>query len=118
MWNQNGKSPSITFEYTLVQPQPAGYYGFPPASADSQELPGPPLAALLSHNSSYSPAASEPLLGLPGPSLGLAVSRGPESNELCPLAGGGFCEEPPRGKGIRGNKVKGEARGLGWGWKG
>ncbi|XP_060055334.1 ADAMTS-like protein 2 isoform X2 [Erinaceus europaeus] len=58
VWNQNGKSPSITFEYTLLQPQharglPSIFYSFSEGtsdSAESQELHGAGLAAFLQHN--------------------------------------------------------------------
>ncbi|XP_054989001.1 ADAMTS-like protein 2 [Sorex araneus] len=108
VWNQNGRTPSITFEYTLVRPQPAGYYSFPP--------PGPALAALLGHNASlYGPAESrgldKQLLGLPGPGLGPAASRGAETNELCPLASGGACGGAPQGRGLRDGNVTGAASG-------
>ena len=72
MWNQNGKSPSITFEYTLLQPphthrlQPI-YYSFSDPtsdSAESQELDGAGLAGFLQHNASLFGQASSERLGL------------------------------------------------------
>lgn len=118
MWNQNGKSPSITFEYTLRQPPDAHhirpvFYGFSePASqsADSQELDGPGLAAFLHHNGSlYGQASSERLgldnrlFGPPGLGTELSLSEGQETNEVCEQADGGACDGPPGGKGFRGN---------------
>ncbi|XP_062938647.1 ADAMTS-like protein 2 [Cynocephalus volans] len=116
VWNQNGKSPSITFEYTLLQPphthriQPM-YYSFSEPtseSAESQELDGTGLLDLIQHNGSlYGPASSERLglenrlFGHPGPEIELGLSKGPETNEVCEQASGGACEGPPRGKGFR-----------------
>lgn len=128
MWNQNGKSPSITFEYTLRQPPDAHrlqpvFYGFvEPASqsAESQELDGPGLAAFLQHNGSlYGQASSERLgldnrlFGPPGLGTELSLSKGQETNEVCERADGGACHGPPRGKGFRGNWAGARAgRGL------
>lgn len=125
MWNQNGKSPSITFEYTLLQPphepherrpQPV-YYGFSePASesAESQGLDGAGLMGFVPHNGSlYGQASSERLgldnrlFGHPGLDMELGPSQGQETNEVCEQAGGGACEGPPRGKGFRGNQEEG-----------
>ncbi|KAB0394055.1 hypothetical protein E2I00_001759, partial [Balaenoptera physalus] len=72
VWNQNGKSPSITFEYTLLQPPHAHriqpiYYSFSePASdsAESQELDGAGLVGFLQHNGSLYGQASSEQLGL------------------------------------------------------
>lgn len=125
VWNQNGKSPSITFEYTLLQPPHAHriqplYYRFPePASesAESQELGAPGLLGFLQHNRSLFGQTSAERLGLdnrlfspPGPGIELGLSKGQETNEVCEQAsGGGACEGPPRGNGFRGNQ-----EGAGW----
>ncbi|ELK07343.1 ADAMTS-like protein 2 [Pteropus alecto] len=116
VWNQNGKSPSITFEYTLRQPPDAHrirpvFYGFAePASqsAESQELDGPELVGFLQHNGSlYGQASSERLgldnrlFGAPGLGTELSLSKGQETNEVCEQADGGACDGPPRGKGFR-----------------
>lgn len=129
VWNQNGKSPSITFEYTLRQPPDAHrirpvFYGFSePASrsAESQELDGPGLAGFLPHNGSlYGQASSERLgldhrlFGPPGLGTELSLSKGQETNEVCEQADGGACDGPPRGKGFRGNWA-GASRGGGLG---
>ncbi|XP_063506071.1 ADAMTS-like protein 2 isoform X8 [Pongo pygmaeus] len=122
VWNQNGKSPSITFEYTLLQPphesrpQPV-YYGFSePASesAESQGLDGAGLMGFVPHNGSlYGQASSERLgldnrlFGHPGLDMELGPSQGQETNEVCEQAGGGACEGPPRGKGFRDRNVTG-----------
>lgn len=124
VWNQNGKSPSITFEYTLLQPphthrlQPL-YYGFAePASdsAESQELGRAGLLRFLQHNGSlYGPASSErlgldnQLFGPPGPEMELGLGRGPQTNEVCePASGsGGACQGAPRGQGFRGTGTAG-----------
>ncbi|XP_019495009.1 PREDICTED: ADAMTS-like protein 2 isoform X3 [Hipposideros armiger] len=123
VWNQNGKSPSITFEYTLLQPphahriQPV-YYSFSEPtseSAESQELDGPGLLGLLQHNGSlYGHASSERLgldnrlFGPPGSEIELGLIKGQETNEVCEQASGGACEGPPRGKGFR----EGNATGM------
>ncbi|XP_032021456.1 ADAMTS-like protein 2 isoform X1 [Hylobates moloch] len=122
VWNQNGKSPSITFEYTLLQPphesRPQSvYYGFSePASesAESQGLDGAGLMGFVPHNGSlYGEASSERLgldnrlFGHPGLDMELGPSQGQETNEVCEQAGGGACEGPPRGKGFRDRNVTG-----------
>lgn len=126
VWNQNGKSPSITFEYTLLQPPPAihrppVYYSFSePASAsasvESQELAGTGLLGFLQRNVSlHSPGSSEQLsldnqLFRPrGPDVGLGLGQGQETNEVCEPAGGGACPGPPRGKGFRDHNATGTA---------
>ncbi|XP_040819291.1 ADAMTS-like protein 2 [Ochotona curzoniae] len=126
VWNQNGKSPSITFEYTLLQPphthrlQPL-YYGFAePASdsAESQELGRAGLLRFLQHNGSlYGPASSErlgldnQLFGPPGPEMELGLGRGPQTNEVCePASGsGGACQGAPRGQGFRDHNATGSS---------
>ncbi|XP_043325998.1 ADAMTS-like protein 2 isoform X4 [Cervus elaphus] len=116
VWNQNGKSPSITFEYTLLQPphthrlQPIYYSFSDPASdsVESQELDGAGLVGFLQHNASLFGQASSERLGLDnrlfghrGPGIELGLSRGQETNEVCAQASGRACEGPPRGKGFR-----------------
>ncbi|XP_060009808.1 ADAMTS-like protein 2 isoform X6 [Lagenorhynchus albirostris] len=124
VWNQNGKSPSITFEYTLLQPphahriQPV-YYSFSEPTADStesQELDGAGLAGFLQHNGSlYGQASSEQLgldnrlFGHRGPGIELGLSKGQETNEVCAQASGRACEGPPRGKGFRDGNATGTA---------
>ncbi|XP_067598812.1 ADAMTS-like protein 2 isoform X5 [Pseudorca crassidens] len=125
VWNQNGKSPSITFEYTLLQPphahhiQPV-YYSFSEPTADStesQELDGAGLVGFLQHNGSlYGQASSEQLgldnrlFGHRGPGIELGLSKGQETNEVCAQASGRACEGPPRGKGFRDGNATGTAR--------
>ncbi|XP_029058320.1 ADAMTS-like protein 2 isoform X4 [Monodon monoceros] len=124
VWNQNGRSPSITFEYTLLQPPhahriPPVYYGFSePASdsAESQELDGAGLVGFLQHNGSlYGQASSEQLgldnrlFGHRGPGIELGLSKGQETNEVCAQASGRACEGPPRGKGFRDGNATGTA---------
>ncbi|XP_078187239.1 ADAMTS-like protein 2 isoform X5 [Callithrix jacchus] len=122
VWNQNGKSPSITFEYTLLQPphehrpQPI-YYGFSePASesAESQGLDRARLMGFVPHNGSLYGLASSEQLGLdnrlfghPGLEMELGPSQGQETNEVCQQAGGRTCEEPPRGKSFRDRNTTG-----------
>nr|XP_031529569.1 ADAMTS-like protein 2 isoform X5 [Vicugna pacos] len=99
VWNQNGKSPSITFEYTLLQPphahrvQPVYYSFSEPASdsAESQELDGAGLAGFLQHNGSLYGQASSERLGLDhrlfghrDPGIELGLSRDQETNEGSP----------------------------------
>lgn len=125
VWNQNGKSPSITFEYTLQHPPHAGlrplYYSFPGSeSAESQELDGPGLLGFLRHNGSLYGQASSERLGLdnqlfstPGASLEPGLSQGQETNEVCEQASGGrACQGSLRGKGSRGNQKRGYGRGF------
>lgn len=122
VWNQNGKSPSITFEYTLLQPPHAHrpqplYYSFSepaPESTESQELDGADLVGFLQHNGSLYGQASSERLGLDnrlfghlGPGMELGLPKGQETNEVCEQASGGACEGPPRGKGFRGNQEEG-----------
>ncbi|XP_021117414.1 ADAMTS-like protein 2 isoform X2 [Heterocephalus glaber] len=122
VWNQNGKSPSITFEYTLLQSppthhRPSLYYSFsePPSastSAESQEL----LGFLQRNASLHSPASSEQLgldnrlFGPQDPDMELGLLRGPETNEVCEPAGSGVCQGPSRAKGFRDRNATGMAR--------
>ncbi|KAF7461845.1 hypothetical protein GHT09_014014 [Marmota monax] len=123
VWNQNGKSPSITFEYTLLQPhahslQRPLYFTFPEpasASAESQEL-GAGLLGFMRHNGSLYGQASSERLGLDnrlfsatGPEMELGLRRGQETNEVCEPASGGACEGPPRGKGFQDHNATGTA---------
>lgn len=121
VWNQNGKSPSITFEYTLLQSPhkhhlPPVYYSFSEAASEStenverQELDSARLG-FMQHNGSLYHQTSSERLGLnsqlfqpPGPEVELGPSRGQETNEVCKQASGGICEGPPRGKGFQGEK--------------
>ncbi|XP_008150707.2 ADAMTS-like protein 2 [Eptesicus fuscus] len=112
VWNQNGRSPSITFEYTLQHAhrlRPV-YYSFPTSeSAESPELGRPRLLGFLQHNGSlYGQAPSARLgpdnrLSRPtGASVDLGLSPSQETNEVCEQAsGGGACEGPLQGKGSR-----------------
>uniref|UniRef100_A0A8C9A1A3 ADAMTS like 2 n=1 Tax=Prolemur simus TaxID=1328070 RepID=A0A8C9A1A3_PROSS len=124
VWNQNGKSPSITFEYTLLQPPhahriPPVYFGFPEPGSDStesQELDGAGPLGLVPHNGSlYSQASSERLgldnrlFGHPGLELELGLSKGQETNEVCEQPGGAACEAPARPKGFRARNTTGTA---------
>lgn len=130
VWNQNGKSPSITFEYTLLQSPhkhrlPPVYYSFSEAASEStesterQELDTARLLGFIQHNGSLYRQTSSERLGLnsqlfqpPGPEVELGPSRGQETNEVCKQASGGVCEGPPRGKGFQGEKEEE------WGGKG
>jgi hypothetical protein len=119
VWNQNGKSPSITFEYTLLQPPHAHrlqpiYYSFSePASesAESRELDDTGLLGFVQHNGSLYGQTSVERLGLDNrlfssqdPEVELGLSRGQETNEVCEPASGGACEGSSRSKGFRGNQ--------------
>lgn len=122
VWNQNGKSPSITFEYTLLQSPhmhhlPPVYYSFSEAASEStesterQELDSARLLGFLQHNGSLYGQPSSERLGLnsqlfppTAPEVELGPSRGQETNEVCKQASGGVCEGPPRGKGFQGEK--------------
>ncbi|XP_028714547.1 ADAMTS-like protein 2 isoform X1 [Peromyscus leucopus] len=127
VWNQNGKSPSITFEYTLLQPphmhhlQPVYYSFSEPASestesTEGQELDGARLLGFMQHNGSLYHQASSERLGLnnqlfqpPAPEVERGPSRGQETNEVCERASGGVCEGPPRGKGFQDRNATGIA---------
>lgn len=132
VWNQNGKSPSITFEYTLLQSPhmhhlPPVYYSFSEAASEStesterQELDRAGLLGFMQHNGSLFRQTSSERLGLnsqlfrpPAAEVELGSSRGQESNEVCKQASGGACEGPPRGKGFQGKKEEERAgKGLG-----
>ncbi|XP_036983721.2 ADAMTS-like protein 2 [Artibeus jamaicensis] len=111
VWNQNGKSPSITFEYTLRQPSAAHHgqpfylhFSEPPSeSAEDPELDGPALLGFLPHNGSlFGQASPERLFGAPGPGTELGLSK--EHNEVCKQAGG-----TPGGKGFRDGNATGTA---------
>ncbi|XP_021507621.1 ADAMTS-like protein 2 isoform X1 [Meriones unguiculatus] len=127
VWNQNGKSPSITFEYTLLQPphvhhlQPV-YYSFSEPGSEStesterQELDSARLLGFMQHNGSLYRQASSERLGLdnqlfqpPAPEMELGLNRGQETNEVCKRASGGVCEGPPRGKGFQDHNATGIA---------
>nr|XP_058148844.1 ADAMTS-like protein 2 isoform X5 [Dasypus novemcinctus] len=115
LWNQNGRSPSITFEYTLLQPHahrlPPVFYGVPePASesAESQELDSAGLLGFVRHNGSlYGPDPR--LFGRPGLAIRLGLSRDRETNEVCEPAGGRACEGVPRAKGFPEGNTTGTA---------
>ncbi|XP_027725344.1 ADAMTS-like protein 2 isoform X4 [Vombatus ursinus] len=116
VWNQNGKSPSITFEYTLLRKphsqsiQPV-YYTFSETaseSAESREFDGEGLVGIVQHNGSYYGKSSKErldlenqLFGQQGPSEDLNLSKGQETNEVYERAGGMDCEAPLRGKAFR-----------------
>ncbi|XP_074066871.1 ADAMTS-like protein 2 isoform X3 [Macrotis lagotis] len=116
VWNQNGKSPSITFEYTLLRKthpqsiQPV-YYTFSETaseSAESREFDGEGLVGFVQHNSSYYGKSSKErldldnqLFGQQGPSEDLTLSKGQETNEVYERAGAMDCEAPLRGKAFR-----------------
>uniref|UniRef100_A0A4X2KVS1 ADAMTS like 2 n=1 Tax=Vombatus ursinus TaxID=29139 RepID=A0A4X2KVS1_VOMUR len=119
VWNQNGKSPSITFEYTLLRKphsqsiQPV-YYTFSETaseSAESREFDGEGLVGIVQHNGSYYGKSSKErldlenqLFGQQGPSEDLNLSKGQETNEVYERAGGMDCEAPLRGKAFREEK--------------
>lgn len=127
VWNQNGKSPSITFEYTLLQSPhmhhlPPVYYSFSEAASEStesterQELDSARLLGFLQHNGSLYGQPSSERLGLnsqlfppTAPEVELGPSRGQETNEVCKQASGGVCEGPPRGKGFQDHNATGRA---------
>ncbi|KAF6122913.1 ADAMTS like 2 [Phyllostomus discolor] len=121
VWNQNGKSPSITFQYTLQQPSAARpgqpYYRFSEPtseSAEDPELDGPGPLGFLPHNGSLFGQASperlgldDRLLGAPGPGAELGLSKG--NNEVCEPAGGRAFTGAPRGTGFRDGNATGTA---------
>ncbi|XP_007475303.1 ADAMTS-like protein 2 isoform X3 [Monodelphis domestica] len=116
VWNQNGKSPSITFEYTLLRkPHPQSiqpvYYTFSETaseSAESREFDGEGLVGFVQHNSTYYGKSSKErldlenqLFGQQGPSEDFNLSKGQETNEVYERAGGMDCEAPLGGKTFR-----------------
>ncbi|KAM5331324.1 ADAMTS-like protein 2 isoform 2-T2 [Glossophaga mutica] len=122
VWNQDGKDPSITYEYTLQQPMTARrgqpfYHRFSEPASESAEdraLDGPGLLGFLPHNGSLFGQASPERLGLddllfgaPGPGAELGLSK---EDEVCKQAGGGRAfDGPPRGKGFRDGNATGTA---------
>nr|XP_020667901.1 ADAMTS-like protein 2 [Pogona vitticeps] len=97
VWNQNGKNPSITYEYTLLrQPhfknmQPI-YYTFSESdSEESRELDGEETLAFVQHNASFFGTRSKGKLHLDGQMFGsqqedvsrdLDFSKIQETNEV------------------------------------
>ncbi|XP_004640462.1 ADAMTS-like protein 2 isoform X2 [Octodon degus] len=133
VWNQNGKSPSITFEYTLLQPPPAHgrppvYYSFSEpasasasASAESQELASAGLLGFRQHNASLYGLASSGQLGLDnrlfgprGTEVDPSPRLGQETNEVYQPTDGGACRGPPggfRGRNATGTVLTGDKDG-------
>ncbi|XP_028919957.1 ADAMTS-like protein 2 isoform X1 [Ornithorhynchus anatinus] len=116
VWNQNGKNPSITFEYTILRKphspniQPI-YYTFSESSSESEESrefgsEGP--VGFLQHNGSYYEKVSKGRLVLENQVFGgldasedPTLSKGQETNEVYERSRAGDCEPLRRGKAFR-----------------
>ncbi|XP_078498084.1 ADAMTS-like protein 2 [Lissotriton helveticus] len=104
VWNQNGRNPSITFEYTLLRRthskliQPV-YYTFPD-SEESREFEGRMLEPTL-HNTSFHRKLPKGQIDLQNQVFGgqetkedLKLKNGPETNEVYEGPDGLDCERP------------------------
>ncbi|OXB69055.1 hypothetical protein ASZ78_009531 [Callipepla squamata] len=117
VWNQNGKNPSITFEYTLLRKphsnlQPI-YYTFSESdSEESREFDGDVPLGFIQHNATYFGKVSKERIDLENQVFGrqdteedLNLSKGQETNEVYERAETIDCEpklkgKPPKGSGF------------------
>ncbi|XP_065504764.1 ADAMTS-like protein 2 isoform X4 [Caloenas nicobarica] len=111
VWNQNGKSPSITFEYTLLRKphsknlQPI-YYTFSESdSEESREFDGEVPLGFIQHNATYFGKISRERIDLENQVFGrqdteedLNLSKGQETNEVYERAETIDCEPKLKGK--------------------
>ncbi|XP_066836761.1 ADAMTS-like protein 2 isoform X5 [Anser cygnoides] len=111
VWNQNGKNPSITFEYTLLRKphsknlQPI-YYTFSESdSEESREFDGDVPLGFLQHNATYFGKISRERIDLENQVFGrqdteedLNLSKGQETNEVYERAETIDCEPKLKGK--------------------
>ncbi|XP_075628276.1 ADAMTS-like protein 2 isoform X13 [Balearica regulorum gibbericeps] len=110
VWNQNGKSPSITFEYTLLRKphsnlQPI-YYTFSESdSEESREFDGDVPLGFIQHNATYFGKISRERIDLENQVFGrqdteedLNLSKGQETNEVYERAETIDCEPKLKGK--------------------
>ncbi|KFQ99300.1 ADAMTS-like 2, partial [Opisthocomus hoazin] len=111
VWNQNGKNPSITFEYTLLRKphsknlQPI-YYTFSESdSEESREFDGDVPLGFIQHNATYFGKISRGRIDLENQVFGrqdteedLNLSKGQETNEVYERAETIDCEPKLKGK--------------------
>ncbi|XP_029816428.1 ADAMTS-like protein 2 [Manacus vitellinus] len=111
VWNQNGKNPSITFEYTLLRKphsknlQPI-YYTFSESdSEESREFDGDVPLGFIQHNATYFGKISTERIDLENQVFGrqdteedLNLSKGQETNEVYERAETIDCEPKLKGK--------------------
>ncbi|XP_074779782.1 ADAMTS-like protein 2 isoform X4 [Athene noctua] len=111
VWNQNGKNPSITFEYTLLRKphskslQPI-YYTFSESdSEESREFDGDMPLGFIQHNATYFGKISRERIDLENQVFGrqdteedLNLSKGQETNEVYERAETIDCEPKLKGK--------------------
>ncbi|XP_061867790.1 ADAMTS-like protein 2 isoform X6 [Colius striatus] len=111
VWNQNGKNPSITFEYTLLRKphsknlQPI-YYTFSESdSEESREFDGDVPLGFIQHNATYFGKISRERVDLENQVFGrqdteedLNLSKGQETNEVYERAETIDCEPKLKGK--------------------
>ncbi|XP_055647313.1 ADAMTS-like protein 2 isoform X4 [Falco peregrinus] len=111
VWNQNGKNPSITFEYTLLRRphsknlQPI-YYTFSESdSEESREFDGDVPLGFIQHNATYFGKISRERIDLENQVFGrqdteedLNLSKGQETNEVYERAETIDCEPKLKGK--------------------
>ncbi|XP_019396436.1 PREDICTED: ADAMTS-like protein 2 isoform X3 [Crocodylus porosus] len=111
VWNQNGKNPAITFEYTLLRKphsknmQPI-YYTFSESdSEESREFDGDGPLGFIQHNATYFGKLSRESIDLENQVFGrqdtaedLNLSKGQETNEVYERAEAIDCELKLKGK--------------------
>ncbi|NWV84930.1 ATL2 protein, partial [Dasyornis broadbenti] len=111
VWNQNGKNPSITFEYTLLRKphsknlQPI-YYTFSESdSEESREFDGDVPLGFIQHNATYFGKISRERIDFENQVFGrqdteedLNLSKGQETNEVYERAETIDCEPKLKGK--------------------
>ncbi|OXB76327.1 UNVERIFIED_CONTAM: hypothetical protein H355_006738 [Colinus virginianus] len=115
VWNQNGKNPSITFEYTLLRKphsnlQPI-YYTFSESdSEESREFDGDVPLGFIQHNATYFGKVSKERIDLENQVFGrqdteedLNLSKGQETNEVYERAETIDCEPKLKGKQPKGS---------------
>ncbi|KYO23364.1 hypothetical protein Y1Q_0005748 [Alligator mississippiensis] len=111
VWNQNGKNPAITFEYTLLRKphsknmQPI-YYTFSESdSEESREFDGDGPLGFIQHNATYFGKLSRESIDLENQVFGrqdtaedLNLSKGQETNEVYERTEAIDCEPKLKGK--------------------
>uniref|UniRef100_A0A8D2QJ92 ADAMTS like 2 n=1 Tax=Zonotrichia albicollis TaxID=44394 RepID=A0A8D2QJ92_ZONAL len=111
VWNQNGKNPSITFEYTLLRKphsknlQPIFYTFSESESEESREFDGDVPLGFIQHNATYFGKISRERIDLENQVFGrqdteedLNLSKGQETNEVYERAETIDCEPKLKGK--------------------
>ncbi|XP_043354767.1 ADAMTS-like protein 2 isoform X1 [Dermochelys coriacea] len=111
VWNQNGKNPSITFEYTLLRKphskviQPIYYTFSESESEESREFDGEVPLGFSQRNASYFGKLSRERIDLANQVFGrqdteedLNLSKGQETNEVYERAEAIDCEPKVKGK--------------------